>query len=225
MKALRVEDLKPFHLTGWLDKSYANAGNNYRRSAIRSVQRAFNWAVKEGYLEKSPVAHVQKPPYIPRDVLITSEQWQSLVSALEARGDRGRALLELLTLLRETGCRPLEARTAEARHLDRIGRCLVFERSESKGHGGSHTVERRVVPLTDAMFAVCERRAKNIRKTRCSGTQEERLGSDMRSNNGSNGWTSVGTNGRASNESASGCPRIPFGTPGLPRHLNGESIQ
>jgi integrase len=62
-------------------------------------------------------------------------------------------------LMRQTGCRPLEARTTEARHFDRKNRCLVFERYESKGHGGEKTVERRVVPLTDIAFEICQRQA------------------------------------------------------------------
>jgi len=36
---------------------------------------------------------------------------------------------------------------------------LVFERHESKGHGGETTVERRVVPLTDIAFEICQRQA------------------------------------------------------------------
>jgi integrase len=75
-------------------------------------------------------------------------------TALEARGPNGRAFLELLMLMRQTGCRPIEARKAEARHFDRKSRCLIFKRHESKGHGGERTVERGVVPLTDIAFEI-----------------------------------------------------------------------
>jgi integrase len=158
---LTVGELKPFHVTNWIDRDYprARVGDNYRRAAIRSIQRAFNWARQQGYLAVSPIAMIQKPAARSRDAILTAEQWAQLVAALESRGANGRAFLDLLTILRHTGCRPLEARTAEARHFDRKSRCLVFERHESKGHSENKKVERRVVPLSDAAFAICERQA------------------------------------------------------------------
>jgi integrase len=114
--------------------------------------------VEEGHLEASPVAKVKKPAYTPRDAIITQEQWKALVCAVKER-PYSQGFLDFLMLLRNTGCRPIEARTAEARHLDRKGRCLVFERHESKGHGGERTTERRVVPLTDEVFDLCVRLA------------------------------------------------------------------
>jgi integrase len=162
--SLCVGALKPFHVTHWLGERYKGKSDNYRRNAIRAVQRAFNWAVREGYIEKSPVRACIKPGATPRDVLISPELWNQLVAVLQTRGKPGQAFLDLLMLMRHTGCRPLEARTAEARHLDRKDRCLVFERkvrrngaerNESKGG-----LVRRVVPLTDEAFEMCSRLAK-----------------------------------------------------------------
>jgi integrase len=159
---LKHSDLKPFHVTRWLDRRYKGLSSNYRRNGIRAVQRAFNWGVDEGYLEKSPVKTIKKPKAIPRDTIISPEQWNELEAALKSRGEAGLAFLEYLTILRQTGCRPHEARTAEDRHLDRKDCCLVFERitrlpdgserMESKGG-----VVRRVVPLTDLAFEICVR--------------------------------------------------------------------
>jgi integrase len=157
---LTAKNLKPFHIDNWIDKSYRekNHSDNYRRNAIRSVQRAFNWAAKKGYLEQSPIscrAGVELPAYTPRDAIITAEQWAEIETALSNCGAAGRNFLDLITLMRQTGCRPQEARAAEARHLDLKNRCLIFERQESKGK-----LERRVVPLTDAAFELCQRLAK-----------------------------------------------------------------
>ncbi|MGI8980557.1 MAG: tyrosine-type recombinase/integrase [Pirellulaceae bacterium] len=162
---LTVKKLKPFHIDKWIDADYRDSdhGDNYRRNAIRSVQRAFNWAAKKGYLKSSPVScrsGVELPAYTPRDEIITAEQWEEIVTALSNCGAAGRNFLDLITLMRQTGCRPLEARTAEARHLDLKNRCLVFERSESKGNSRVKAVERRVVPLTDVAFELCERLAR-----------------------------------------------------------------
>ena len=156
---LAVGSLKPYHVTNWVDACYGEGGSNYRRNAIRAVQRALNWAVNEGYIEASPIAKVRKPASRPRDTIVTGEQWDRLSEVLRSRGRSGQSLLDLLTLMRQTGCRPLEARTVEARHLDRKARCLVFERELSKGQSEDSTVERRVVPLADEAFALCDRLA------------------------------------------------------------------
>jgi hypothetical protein len=79
-------------------KTVAGVGDNYRRSAIRSVQRAFNWAVEQGYLAASPIAKIKKPAYKPRDTILAPEQWNQLVTALEARGTNGKAFLDFLML-------------------------------------------------------------------------------------------------------------------------------
>lgn len=158
-QALTIDKLKPFHVTEWLNGAYATAGANYRRNCIRAVQRAFNWAVEEGHLTESPLKKVKKPAYAPRDAVIEPETWKQIAEAIQAAGGSGE-FIDFVTILRHTGCRPQEARLIEARHIDRRNKCLVFERDESKGHGGSRTVERRVVPLSDEAYAICVKLAK-----------------------------------------------------------------
>jgi integrase len=157
---LTVQELTPQHVTDWVENEYGDKSDNTQRNAIRSIQRALNWAVEEKKLKSSPIAKMRKPAYVPRDTIISPEQWTELVTALAAR-DGGQAFLELITLMRQTGCRPLEARTAEAKHLDKKNRCLVFEREKSKGYNkhAKQIAEQRVIPLTDEMFAMCERLA------------------------------------------------------------------
>lgn len=149
---LKVSELKPYHITNWIDASYPETGGTYRRGAIRSVQRALNWAVSEGRLTYNPLARVKKPRATARDEILTAEQWAEVVAFLEKRTNGRPALLDFLTFMRHTGCCPQEARAIESRHLDRKNRCIVFEREESKGQ-----IDRRVIPLTDEAFALCER--------------------------------------------------------------------
>ena len=82
---------------------------------------------------------------------LETAQWSKLVALLGKARDGG-ALLDLLTVLRETGCRPKEARIVEARHID--GHRWVFDVLESKGKK-----RRRVVKLTDTAFTICQRLA------------------------------------------------------------------
>src|SRR5437762_2199657 len=57
---LPASDVKPFHVTRWLD-SHRN-WKGARRSAVISVKRAFSWAEQEGLIAANPIKHVKKPP-------------------------------------------------------------------------------------------------------------------------------------------------------------------
>ena len=54
-----VPDLKPFHVTRWLDLH--PEWKSSRRGAVIAVKRAFNWATDEGLIEASPVKKLAKP--------------------------------------------------------------------------------------------------------------------------------------------------------------------
>ena len=80
-RGLKVADLKPFHITRWLDSHARPEEDGVRRAdgkvlllrngywgdttrfhAIRTVQRAFAWASgDEGYLAHNPIARYRKP--------------------------------------------------------------------------------------------------------------------------------------------------------------------
>jgi integrase len=168
--ALRVCDLKAHHVTEWLDRCHKTAkrarkegkkwvvrdtdrktSDNYRHNLIRAVKACFRWAEGEEYIERSPVQKVKAPSATPRgdEAYLMPEQWDKLVAAV-----KDEPLRDLLTVLKETGCRPQEARRAEARHFDREGRCWVFPKEESKGGK-----EMRVVHLGDNAFEICQRLA------------------------------------------------------------------
>lgn len=57
---LTTEQLKPFHVQEWVDGKISWSGG-MKRGALIAVQRAFNWAVRSGHLDRSPVAHLEKP--------------------------------------------------------------------------------------------------------------------------------------------------------------------
>ena len=92
------------------------------------------------------------PPQ-PRDTYLTPEQFDKLL-ALVAKSRDGGCLLDLITVVRETGCRPGEARRIESRWFNREDKCWVFPVKQSKGKR-----EKRVVLLTDKAFEICQRLA------------------------------------------------------------------
>lgn len=145
-RRLKLKALKPHHVTEWIDKAYPGLSDNYRSNAVRAVMRAFNWAVKQGHIEKNPVKGVERPAYQPREVYITADQWAQV---MEATRDPFQTFL---VFLKETGCRPQEARAIESRHFDRDLRQIVFPVKESKGKK-----RKRVIPLNDAALAIIQK--------------------------------------------------------------------
>ncbi|MGA2066821.1 MAG: hypothetical protein ABSG86_17725, partial [Thermoguttaceae bacterium] len=132
---LQVDHLKPLHVTNWLNQCYrfAHWGGKltdkpisvaYRGNLIRAVKAAFRWAERQGYIDRSPIWTVERPTAPPRDVYLLPEQWDKLV-AYVAKSRDGGCLLDIITVLKETGCRPTEARRVESRHFDRANRWPV----------------------------------------------------------------------------------------------------
>ena len=157
-RTLRVRDLRPYHVTRWLDSRYAKANDNTRAGAVTAIKRAFAWAVDEGYISQSPVARVKKPSRTGRgeDAYLTPDQWQQVLAGVRdgLREHEIQPFLDYVTVMKETGCRPQEIRKVEARHLDRKSKQWVFPANESKGKR-----EKRVVELGDVAFAICQRLA------------------------------------------------------------------
>lgn len=147
---LTLDKLKRHHVTEWLDERYADAGDTYKNGAVRALMRAFNWAEEEGHIPVNPIRKFKRPTATNRVVYIEVDQWAKLIAAV----DESDPFYDLIMFLRETGCRPQEARAIEARHFDRMARQIVFPVKESKGKKVS-----RVIPLTDRSFAIIQRLA------------------------------------------------------------------
>jgi len=150
-KELLADELKPFHVMRWVEQ-HPDWSASTKNLAIRSVQRPFNWAVRQGFLDRSPVANVEKPTPGRREAVLSNNEWQA---ALELFA--GDPFQDLLVALRETGCRVHEARTVEARHFvetrhgDQEIALWVFPAAESKKN------RQRTVVLTDRVRDMCRR--------------------------------------------------------------------
>jgi integrase len=79
------------------------------------------------YLDRSPIAHLEKPPAGRREQVATAEEYRALLSLT-----RDREFRELLTAAWETGARPQEILHVEARHVDLQNARWVFPPAESK---------------------------------------------------------------------------------------------
>ena len=139
---LTIGKLKPHHVTQWATKG----GPTYVNNRIRAVQRCCNWAVKQGYIDRSPLVGIEKPSPVSRDEYLTPQQFATVLGKIE-----DEAFRDFLIVLWETGCRPQEARTVEAKHLQ--DRRWVFGRQQRGKLKGC------IVHLNDEAHAICQRYA------------------------------------------------------------------
>ena len=145
-----IDKLTSEHVNGWLSECYKSSGDNNKLGAVRAVARVCNWAVYElRIIPSNPIARMKRPSYTPRECYVEPADWAKFLAAVKPGPFR-----DIVQFLRLTGCRPNEACIAEVRHFDRERRCLVFERSESKGKK-----KKRIIPLVGEAFEIVRRLA------------------------------------------------------------------
>ena len=134
-------------ISGILDAN-PDWSNGHKRGCIIAVQRAFHWASRMGYIDRSPVDQIEKPRAGKRETVVSEELYQALL-ALVRDGD----FQDLLEVSWETGCRPQESLRVEARHVDLQNGRWVYEPRESKVRS-----RPRIVYLTNTALAITKRR-------------------------------------------------------------------
>jgi integrase len=97
---LQVEQLKPYHVTRWLDKKSWN--ETTQCNAIRAVIRVFNWAKKQGFVKENPLRGIERPRPKRRERCLTDQEYRKLFV-----GSHGEFRL-FVYALRQTGARPSE---------------------------------------------------------------------------------------------------------------------
>lgn len=142
---LSTEELRPYHVEKWAD-SYRLSVTS-RRNYLRSVKRLMKWAKRQGYIDHNPIADMEVPAAQHREVAVTQAEFDSLLCYV-----RNAALLDLLVVTWETGCRPQESLRVEARHVDVTNHRWVFPKSESKMRRIA-----RVVYLSDRAMEITRR--------------------------------------------------------------------
>jgi integrase len=138
-------DIRPLHVSRWL-KGHGWAGST-ENGAIRAVVRAFNWGVKQGYLEKNHLEGIERPRMAVREHALDKAGVDRLIDASSDQEFR-----DCQTALYETGMRPSEVYAIEAYMID-LERRLIEMNSKTSERVG----KPRVVHLTDAMLELCRR--------------------------------------------------------------------
>ncbi len=124
---LTLSELRPFHAQKWVD-SYPHLSVTSRRNYLRTIKRCLAWAVRQGYIEKNPLAALEVPSGERKEVTVSAEEYDVLLS--HCRDENFR---DLIVVTWETGCRPQELLRVEGRHVDLANQRWVFPQKESKG--------------------------------------------------------------------------------------------
>jgi integrase len=143
---LKTSMLRPFHVQQWVD-GFGGLSSGSKRNYCRAVQRAMHWAEQQGYIDRSPVAHMEKPAAGKRDTVVTKDEFDRILAHTPDRPFR-----DLLIVTWETGCRPQESLIVEARHVDLPNARWVFPPKEEKMGRVP-----RIVYLTETAMEITER--------------------------------------------------------------------
>jgi integrase len=145
--AVAVRDLKPYHVTRWLD-GQPGWGQSTRRAAITAIKRALNWAADEELIPANPLKKVKKPPIRHRDRVLTPQEQQAIAAV-----PRDGAFKDFLFAMEQTGCRPGEIAGVTAEQVDLETGTWTFKRHKTV----KKTSKPRVVYLTPPMIELCRR--------------------------------------------------------------------
>jgi integrase len=140
-----VSEFRPFHVERWVD-DYELAVTS-RHNYFRSIKTCLKWAVKQGYIDASPIAAMEVPSPERREVYIPPDEFEAM---LEYVSDP--SLRDLMVTTYHTGCRPQESRRVTARYVEIDQARWVFPYTKSKGKKVP-----RVVYLDDTAYAITKR--------------------------------------------------------------------
>lgn len=138
-KTLAVADLKPYHVTRVVKPGWSE---NTKHDFVSACQRAFNWALRQGLIDRNPVVNAEKPGREARELAVSPADFEEVMAAATEPNFR-----ELIRFAWESGVRPQEIVKIEARFVD-AGR-VVFPVQESKGKKSA-----RVVYLTSEALTI-----------------------------------------------------------------------
>lgn len=123
---MRVSSLKPFHVEEWVD-GY-DIAQTTRRNYFRSIKRCLAWATRQGRIEKNPLEALDIPGAERRDVYISPDDFETLLTFVPDSN-----LRDLMVVTYQTGCRPQESLRVIGEYVDTANARWIFPQMKSKG--------------------------------------------------------------------------------------------
>ncbi len=110
-------ELTPNHVTRWLAEN-PTWGPTTKFNAVTAVKGILQWAVREGLIDRNPIAAARKPKPATRDYVFTPAEAMLAISAAEG------PFQAFIVMLHHTGARPSEIARAVKEHAEPNGICL-----------------------------------------------------------------------------------------------------
>lgn len=141
----RLRSLQPNHVDRWVEANYFECSPTTQHDIMKTVARAINWGIKKAGVKHNPLIGMEKPSRQPRELVISQEQFQELLSHVP-----DDEFQDYLLFMWNTGCRAMEVKALEKRHFD--GSMLTLPASEAKGK--KHP---RVIYLNEVALGIVQR--------------------------------------------------------------------
>jgi integrase len=161
---LLVKDLKARHIRQWWAEDHPGWGSSTQNYALTALKAALNWAAgAEGdhMISKNPLRGMSMPACRSRgaEADISPEDYRRVMEVVPPD------LHDVLTVLFETGTRPINLIRAEMRNLDSSNGALVFARHNTDSDSPVHktfkkTGEALIVPLGPLSMEVVKKLAQ-----------------------------------------------------------------
>jgi len=147
---MKVQLLRPYHIEQWVDEFVL--AQTTRRNYFRSITACLRWALKQGYIDKNPLAAIAVPSAERRDVYLTQEEFEWLLTFVP-----DPASAELMEMTYLTGCRPQELLRATVEHVDLPNARWVFPQAEAKGKAAP-----RIIYLPARALEITRQRMESV---------------------------------------------------------------
>lgn len=181
---LTIEQLRVYHVQDWID-SYPQLSSGSKRNLCRTIQRAMRWCEEQGRIDRSPIAHMKKPRAGRRNLVISPEEFQRILSYIP-----NPDFFDLVQFAWHTGARAAECIGAEKRHVDLDNARLIFPVDEEKmeraprviylDDTAQEIVRRRLLSVHNRLFTNCNGRPWTTESVNCQFEQiRERMGKDV----------------------------------------------
>lgn len=143
--ALRVNELKRLHITHWTqEKRKRPWQQNSIRHAMSCVRAAMRFGVSEGYIKEEPVKF-KLPPAVRREKFLSVSEMKFIFTNAGRGGFR-----EVLTALMESGARPSEVCSIEARNVDLEKGIWRLDDHKTQRKTGT-----KIIYLSPALLKIC----------------------------------------------------------------------
>jgi len=147
---MKIQLLRPYHIEQWVDEFVL--AQTTRRNYFRSITACLRWALKQGYIDKNPLAAIAVPSAERRDVYLVQEEFERLLTFVP-----DPASAELMEITYLTGCRPQELLRATVEHVDLANARWVFPQAEAKGKAAP-----RIIYLPARALEITRQRMESV---------------------------------------------------------------